>query len=224
MCQTCAIPVRYLTNLPLSNVYLPILTPEIKEQVDVPCRPTWEKPVLLDAPTPAGANLSQPQNFAQFILGQRPGGPQHRGSNGVNPYTLFPTSGHQSRPNHTAPSATMGQLGPSPYLPQMAVQSRMLPLGSNMGAVPSVSFSRPPSRSGMMQRSPSFAARQPPVNPQETELNTELNRLPSEAVNTLKKELNPGDMDLHSLLLEDKVILSLMFELALLARHSSFIR
>ena len=224
MCQTCAIPVRYLTNLPLSNVYLPILTPEIKEQVDVPCRPTWEKPVLLDAPTPAGANLSQPQNFAQFILGQQPGRPQHRGPNGVNPYTLFPRSGHQSRPNHTAPSAIMGQLGPSPYLPQMAVQSRMLPLGSNMGAISSVSFSRPHSESGMMQRSPSFAARQPPVNPQETEVNTELNRPQSEAINALKKKLNLGDKDLHFLSFEDKVISSLMFELALLASHSLFIR
>ena len=61
----------------------------------------------------------------------------------------------------------------------------------------------------MMQHSPSFAARQPPTNPREAQLNAELNRLPQAVVNSLKHELNMGDKDLHSLSVEDKVILSL---------------
>ena len=225
MCQTCAISVRYLTNLLLSNVYLPILTTEVKEQVDVSCRPAWEKPVPSDAPTPAGANPSQAE-ILNFILDQELGRPWHRGPNGLVPYQSptiphlpkNPATNHAPTTQHPQPS--MGPFGPSPHFPQMAVQSGMLPLGSNLGAVPSASFSRPPSRSGMMQRGPSFVPRQPPVNPQEAGLNAELSRLPRTIVNSLKQELNVGDKDLYSLSFEDKVTSPLMFELAFLLMRS----
>lgn len=169
-------------------------------------------PIPSGAPTPTGANHSQPQNFAQLVSGQRPGGPQHRGPNGVNPYQS-PTMAHSPQnpatnpiPNaqHTQPP--MGQLGPSPHMPQIAVQSRMLPPGSNMGAVSST-FGRPPSRSGtpgsMIQRSPSFAARQQPTNI-EMQFTSELNRIGPAVINVVKQELNLGDKELHSLSHEDK--------------------
>ena len=178
-------------------------------------------PIPSGAPTPAGANPSQPQNFPQLVSGQRPGGPQHRVPNGVNPYQS-PTMAHSPQnpatnpiPNAQHSQPPMGQLGPSP-MPQISAQSRMLPPGSNMGGVSSAQappFGRPPSRpntpGNMIQRSPSMAARQQPTNIHEAQYNNELNRLGPAIVNAVKQELNLGDKDSHSLTFEDKVALFL---------------
>jgi len=84
-----------------------------------------------------------------------------------------------------------------------------------MGAVSSTQappFGRPPSRSGtpgsMIQRSPSFAARQQPTNiHQEAQFTNELNRIEPGVINAVKQELNLGDKELHSLTHEGKVTL-----------------
>ncbi|KAG6336000.1 hypothetical protein ID866_3095 [Astraeus odoratus] len=173
-------------------------------------------PISTGGPAPAGANPTQPQNFNPLVAGQRPGGPQHRGPNGINPYQS-PTMAHSPQnpgsnpgpnPQHMQPS--ISQLGSSPHFPpQMSGQARMIPPGSNLGAVPSAqapfsqhgrSPSRPntPGGQGMVQPSPSLVPRQPPA-PSEAMLNNELKTIPLPMLNSMKQEVGLADKDLNSL-------------------------
>ncbi|KAI6023326.1 hypothetical protein EDC04DRAFT_298215 [Pisolithus marmoratus] len=191
-----------------------------------PMPPTGQQPngipIPSGGPTPAGANPAQPQNFNPLIAGQRPGGPQHRGPNGINPYQS-PTMAHSPHnpgmntgpsPQHPQP---MGQLGPSPHMSHMGGQNRMLPPGATMGAVPSAQtsftqLSRSPSRpntpgQNMMQSSPSLTNRQL----LETQFNNELQRLGVTALNQAKQELGLGEKENSALTFEDKVFFSLIY-------------
>jgi hypothetical protein len=179
-------------------------------------------PMQSGAPPPAGANPAQQQNFSQLMPGQRPGGPQHRGPNGVNPYQS-PTMAHSPQhqggnagPNQQHPQAPMSQLGPSPHMAHM-VRGGMLPPNSNMGQVqttqtpPFSQLGRSPSRpgtpgQGMMQPSPSLMNRQTPVNVPDGALNAELGRLPTPLLTTIRQESGLSDKDLHSLTFDEKVI------------------
>ncbi|KAI6023779.1 hypothetical protein BKA83DRAFT_4263755 [Pisolithus microcarpus] len=161
-------------------------------------------PMTSGGPTPAGANPSQPQNFNPLVAGQRPGGPQHRGPNGVNPYQS-PNMAHSphnpgmnSGPSPQHPQPPMGQLGPSPHMSHMG-QNRMLPPGANMSAQLSRSPSRPntPGQS-MMQQSPSLTNRQL----LDGQLTHELARLPGGLVAQAKQDLGWGEKD--TLTLDEK--------------------
>ncbi|KAF9233744.1 hypothetical protein BU15DRAFT_53469 [Melanogaster broomeanus] len=178
-------------------------------------------PIQSGAPTPAGANTAPPPNFNQLMPGQRQGGPQHRVPNGVNPYQSPPmahspqSQGGNGGPNPQHPQAPMSQLGPSPHMAHMA-RGGMLPPNSNMGSVPPTQtppfaqLGRSPSRpgtpgQGMLQPSPSLMNRQTPVNIQVQEnLNSELNRLPSGLLTSIKQEMGLHEKDLHSLTPEEK--------------------
>ncbi|KIK93149.1 hypothetical protein PAXRUDRAFT_34206 [Paxillus rubicundulus Ve08.2h10] len=186
-------------------------------------------PIQSGAPPPASANPAQQQNFNQLMPSQRPGGPQHRGPNGVNPYQS-PTMAHSPQhqggnagPNQQHPQAPMGQLGPSPHMAHI-VQGGMQPPNSNMGQVqpnqtpPFLQLGRSPSRPGtpgrgMMQPSPSLMNRQTPVNVPDGPLNTELGRLPTPQLSTIRQESGLNDKDLHSLTYDEK------FRIATLARQ-----
>lgn len=172
-------------------------------------------PMTSGGPTPAGANPSQPQNFNPLVAGQRPGGPQHRGPNGVNPYQS-PNMAHSphnpamnSGPSPQHPQPPMGQLGPSPHMSHMG-QNRMLPPGANMGAVSSAQtsfaqLSRSPSRpntpgQSMMQQSPSLTNRQL----LDGQLTHELARLPGGLVTQAKQDLGWGEKDTNALTFDEK--------------------
>ncbi|KAI6112908.1 hypothetical protein F5141DRAFT_1291450 [Pisolithus sp. B1] len=172
-------------------------------------------PIPSGGPTPAGANPAQPQNFSPLVAGQRPGGPQHRGPNGVNPYqspnmALSPHNpGMNAGPSPQHPQPPMGQLGPSPHMSHMS-QNRMLPPGANMGAVSSAQTSfaqlgRSPSRpntpgQSMMQQSPSLANRQT----LDMQLNHEFQRLGTTYVNQAKQDLGCSEKDSNTLTIDEK--------------------
>jgi hypothetical protein len=171
---------------------------------------------------PPGANPPL-QNFSALMPGQRQGPPQHRGPNGVNPYQS-PTMAHspQNQGGNPGPNPQnpMNQLGPSPRMAHM-VRAGMLPPNANMGSGPPTQtppfsqLARSPSRPGtpgqVMQRSPSLMDRQTPVNPHEASLNSELSRLPTSVLTSIRQELGVHDKELQSLTFEEKVI-SFSFE------------
>ncbi|KAI6001089.1 hypothetical protein F5J12DRAFT_250392 [Pisolithus orientalis] len=170
-------------------------------------------PIPSGGPTPAGANPTQPQNFNPLVAGQRPGGPQHRGPNGINSYQS-PTMAHSPHnpgmnagPSPQHPQPPMGQLGPSPHMPHMG-QNRMLPPGAHMGAVSSaqtsfMQLSRSPSRPntpGHMQQSPSLANRQPP----DSQINADIQSIGPVAFNQAKHDLGLDEKDNNALTQDDK--------------------
>ncbi|KAH0836851.1 hypothetical protein J3R83DRAFT_8639 [Lanmaoa asiatica] len=173
-------------------------------------------PIPSAGSTPAGANTAPPQNFTALMSGQRPGAPQHRGQNGINPYQS-PTIAHSSQnpPGNAGPNPQnpMNQLGPSPHMGHMG-RGGMLPPNANMGSVPPTQtppfsqLARSPSQPGsprqMMQPSPSLMDRQTPVNPQESSLNAELSRLPTNMLTSIRQELGVLDKELQSLTFDEK--------------------
>ena len=180
-------------------------------------------PIPSAASTPAGGNSAPQQNFSALMPGQRPGAPQHRGPNGVNPYqspTIAHSPQNQGGNPGQNPQNPMNQLGPSPRMGHM-VRAGMLPPNANMGSVPSAQtpqfsqLARSPSRPGspgqVMQRSPSLMDRQTPVNPHEGNLNAELSRVPTNMLTSIRQELGVHDKELQSLTFEEKVI-SFSFE------------
>lgn len=175
-------------------------------------------PIPSTGSTSSGPNPHPSQNFTALMPGQRPGPPQHRGPNGINPYQS-PTIAHSPQnPGSNAgpnPQNPMNQLGPSPHMQHMA-RAGMLPPNANLGSVPPTQtppfshLARPSSRPGspgqMMQRSPSLMGRQTPVNTPESSLNTELSRLQTSILTSIRQELGVHDKELQSLTFEEKVI------------------
>jgi hypothetical protein len=166
---------------------------------------------------------SQPPNFPQ-MPGQRPPGPQQRGSNGM-PFQS-PTLSHAPNPSgQQHQQAPMGQLGPSQHIPMN--RSGMLPpngpqgmnnpgvMGSMQQGQTSASFQqRPPSRTAspsnmMSHTSPSLMARQVGMpsgpNPMLVNLENEFRQIPTPILTPLKQELGLVDKDVPSLTHDDKV-------------------
>lgn len=186
-------------------------------------------PIPSTGSAPAGANPVPPQAFNSLMQGQRPGVPQHRGPNGINPYqspTMSHSHSHPHSHSHSPqnpagnpgpnPQNPMNQLGPSPHMGHMG-RASMLPPNANMGSVPPTQtppfsqLARSPSRPGtpgqMMHPSPSLMDRQTPVNAQEMSgLNTELARLPTALLTSIRQELGVVDKELQSLTFDEKVI------------------
>ncbi|KAG6381807.1 hypothetical protein JVT61DRAFT_416 [Boletus reticuloceps] len=175
-------------------------------------------PIQSTGSTPAGPNPAPPQNFSTLMPGQRPGAPQHRGPNGVNPYQS-PTMAHSHSPQNPGgnagpnPQNPMNHLGLSPHLTHMA-RAGMLPPNANMGSGPHTQtppfsqLARSPSRPGspgqVMQRSPSLMDRQTPVNHHESNLNAELSRLPTNILTSIRQDLGVLDKELQSLTFDEK--------------------
>ncbi|KAF8141382.1 hypothetical protein EV363DRAFT_1412840 [Boletus edulis] len=174
-------------------------------------------PIQSTGSTPAGANPPQ-QNYSTLMPGQRPGAPQHRGPNGVNPYQS-PTMAHSHSPQNPGgnagpnPQNPMNHLGLSPHITHMA-RAGMLPPNANMGSGPHTQtppfsqLARSPSRPGspgqVMQRSPSLMDRQTPVNHHESNLNAELSRLPTNILTSIRQDMGVLDKELQSLTFDEK--------------------